>query len=70
MPIACHPPSWLNFCMSEDEEKEIEQIFTEWNFLERVRNILFGSIVTFCHRTSYSKTWYSSKIFSYIGIEN
>ena len=29
MPIAWHPRISWNFCMSEDEEKEIEPIFTE-----------------------------------------
>ena len=30
MPIAWHPERWWNFCMSEDEKKEIEPNFTEW----------------------------------------
>ena len=25
----CHPKRWWNFCISEDEKKEIEPIFTE-----------------------------------------
>ena len=29
MSIAWHPKRWQNFCMSEDEQKEIEPIFTE-----------------------------------------
>ena len=29
MPIAWHPKRWWNFCMSEDEKKETEPIFTE-----------------------------------------
>ena len=29
MPVAWHPKRQLNFCMSEDEKKEIESIFTE-----------------------------------------
>ena len=29
MLIAWHPKRWWNFCMSEDEKKEIEPIFTE-----------------------------------------
>ena len=29
MPIVWHPKKWENFCMSEDEKKEIETIFTE-----------------------------------------
>ena len=29
MPTAWHPKIWWNFCMSEDEEKEVELIFTE-----------------------------------------
>ena len=29
MPIALHPKRWWNFCMTEDEEKEIEPIFTK-----------------------------------------
>ena len=29
MPVAWHPRILWNFCMSEDEEKEIEPIFTE-----------------------------------------
>ena len=29
MPIEWHPKRWWNFCMSEDEKKEIEPIFTE-----------------------------------------
>ena len=28
MPTAWHPKGWWNFCMSEDEKKEIEPIFT------------------------------------------
>ena len=27
--VAWHPRRWSNFCMSEDEKKEIEPIFTE-----------------------------------------
>ena len=30
MPIAWHPERWWNFCMSEDEEKEIKPICTKW----------------------------------------
>ena len=29
MMIALHPRKWWNICISEDEEKEIESIFTE-----------------------------------------
>ena len=29
MPIAWHPKRWWNWCLSEDEKKEIEPIFTE-----------------------------------------
>ena len=29
MPIAWHPKRWWNFCMSENEKKEIGPIFTE-----------------------------------------
>ena len=29
MAISWHPERWWNFCMSEDEKNEIEQIFTE-----------------------------------------
>ena len=29
MPIAWHPRRWWNFCLSEDEKKETELIFTE-----------------------------------------
>ena len=29
MALAWHPKRWWNFCMSEDEKKEIEPIFTE-----------------------------------------
>ena len=29
MPITWHPKRWWNFCMSEDEEKEIEPTFAE-----------------------------------------
>ena len=29
MTIALHPRKWCNICISEDEEKEIESIFTE-----------------------------------------
>ena len=29
MAIAWHPNRWWNFCMSEDEKKEIEPTFTE-----------------------------------------
>ena len=29
MAVAWHPKRRLNFCMSEDEKKEIESIFTE-----------------------------------------
>ena len=29
MPIVWHPKRWLNFCMSEDKEKEVEPILTE-----------------------------------------
>ena len=27
MPVACLPKRWWNFCVSEDEKKEIELIF-------------------------------------------
>ena len=29
IPVAWHPKRWWKFCMPEDEEKEIEPIFTE-----------------------------------------
>ena len=29
MSIALHPKKWWNFCMSEDEKKEIDTIFAE-----------------------------------------
>ena len=29
MIIAWHPRTWRNFCVSEDEKKDIEPIFTE-----------------------------------------
>ena len=29
MPIAWHPKRWYNFCISEDEKKEIDPIFIE-----------------------------------------
>ena len=29
IPVAWHPERWWKFCMTEDEEKEIEPIFTE-----------------------------------------
>ena len=29
MPLVWHPKIWWNFCISEDEKKEIEQTFTE-----------------------------------------
>ena len=29
MPVAWHPKEWWSFCMSEDDKKEIEPIFTE-----------------------------------------
>ena len=29
MPVARHLKKWRNFCMSEDEKKEIEPIFAE-----------------------------------------
>ena len=29
MAIAWHPKRWWNFCMSENEKKEIKPIFTE-----------------------------------------
>ena len=28
MPIAWHPKKWLNFCISKDERKKTEPIFT------------------------------------------
>ena len=43
MPIAWHPKRWWDFCMSEDEKKEIEPIFTEWCF----KCIQFEGINTF-----------------------
>ena len=27
MPVACHRKRWWNFCVSEDEKKEIELFF-------------------------------------------
>ena len=32
MPIQWHSKRWQNFCMSEDEKKEVEPIFTEYYF--------------------------------------
>ena len=32
MPIAWHPKSWWDFCVSEYDKKEIEPIFTEQCF--------------------------------------
>ena len=29
MPVAWHPKRWWNFCVLEDEEKEIDPIFIE-----------------------------------------
>ena len=29
MPVVWHPKGWWNFCMLEDEKKEIEPILTE-----------------------------------------
>ena len=29
MLVVRHPKKWLNFCMSKDEKKEIETIFTK-----------------------------------------
>ena len=29
MPIVWHPKRWWNFCLSDNERKEIEPIFTE-----------------------------------------
>ena len=29
MPVAQHPKRWWDFCMLEDEKKEIEPIFAE-----------------------------------------
>ena len=29
MPIVWHLKRWWNFCMSEDEKKELEPIFTQ-----------------------------------------
>ena len=29
MPVVWHPKKWWNFCMPEDEKKEIEPIFIE-----------------------------------------
>ena len=41
IPIVCHPNRWWNFCVSEDEKKEIEPTFTEQCFMQ------YGSIRTF-----------------------
>ena len=29
MPKAWHPKRWWNFCMLEEEKKEVEAVFTE-----------------------------------------
>ena len=29
MPVAWHPNRWWNFCMSEDEKKEVEPTFNK-----------------------------------------
>ena len=29
MPVAWHPKRWWDLCMSEDEKKEIDPIFTD-----------------------------------------
>ena len=41
MPRAWYPKRWWNFCMSEDEEKEIEPIFTKklWKCASVVCNV-------------------------------
>ena len=49
MPIARHPKRWWNICMSEDEKREIEPIFTEYPFnaynLEVLRHFVTKRLV-------------------------
>ena len=49
MPIAWHPKRWYNFCISEDEKKEIDPIFIEelWKCVLVVCNI--GVLKHFAH---------------------
>ena len=30
MPVAWHPDRWWDWCISEDEKKDIDPIFMEW----------------------------------------
>ena len=30
MPVAWHPDRWWDWCISEDEKKDIDPIFIEW----------------------------------------
>ena len=46
MPAAWHPKRWWNFCMSEDQKKDIETIFTEYC----LEHIQYGSIEIFCYK--------------------
>ena len=46
MPIAWHPTRWWNFCMSEDEKKELEPSCFEQCF-SCISSIQYGSIGTF-----------------------
>ena len=54
MSVEWHPKRWRNFCMGENEKKEVEPILV-MPFV-RVSNIQNGSIETFSHRKLYTKT--------------
>ena len=46
MPIAWHPTRWWNFCIPEDEKKELEPSCFEQCF-SCISSIQYGSIGTF-----------------------
>ena len=47
MPIAWHPKRWWDFCMSEDEKKEVNPAFNEGLVKVCVGSIQYEGIETF-----------------------
>ena len=72
MPIAWHPRILWNFCMSEDEEKEIEPIFywvillmhAIWKYWKILAlDIFASSLWTSCHFDTENYTWRLDIVF-------
>ena len=68
MPVAWYPNRWWDWCISEDEKKEIDSIFIE-ELLKCVGIIQFGGIRRFWDKKMYMNFlawfWYTcTKIYT------